>query len=148
MFSTLLAASCCGQALGSWSMISDESSRGSLSLTMTITATAKARSDLEVWTFYVQRAGGVSETTSQTLRFDGQDYSCGDLGLEEHPDTVASRRLDSRTVEVSYKKSGTATRRVLRMISVDGKRMTLEIYFKPENGRPIEQRLVFERQTP
>jgi hypothetical protein len=63
------------------------------------------------------REDGLLKTTSQTLHFDGKEYLCGDLGLEERPDTVISRKLGARTVEVSYTKSGRVTRRVVRTVS-------------------------------
>ena len=91
------------------------------------------------------RADGISETASQTLHFDGKEYPCGDLGLEERPDTVISRKLDARTAEVSYKKSGRVTRRVVRTVSADGKQMTLEVHITPEKGPAVERWLVFER---
>jgi hypothetical protein len=88
---------------------------------------------------------GISETTSQTLHIDGKEYPCGNLRLEERPDTVISRKLGARTTEVSYKKSGRVTRRVVRTVSADGKQMTLEIHIMPEKGPGLEHRLVFER---
>ena len=110
-----------------------------------ITAQYEVHSEAEIWTFYQVRADGISETTSQTLHFDGKEYPCGDLGFEEQPDTVLARKLGVRTVEVSYKKSGTVTRRVLRTVSADGKQTTLEVHITPEKGPRVEHRWVFER---
>jgi hypothetical protein len=91
------------------------------------------------------RSDGTSETTSQALRFDGKEYPCGDLGLEEGPDTVVSKKLDARTVEVSYKKSGRVTRRIVRAVSADGRHMTLEVRITPEKGPAVERLMVFAR---
>jgi hypothetical protein len=110
-----------------------------------ITARYGAHSDAEIWTFHRVRGDGTSETTSQTLRFDGKEYACGDLGLEEQPDTVISRKLDDRTAEVSYKKAGRITRRVVRMLSADGKQMTLKVHITADKGPVLEDWLVFER---
>jgi hypothetical protein len=141
----LLAASCRGQASGTWKMVSAKSRDSSGPLAKAITAQYEARSEAEIWTFYQVRADGISETTSQTLHFDGKEYPCGDLGLEERPDTVVSRKLGARTAEVSYKKAGRVARRVVRTISADGKQMTMEIRITPEKGLAVERRLVFER---
>src|SRR5262245_50828353 len=122
----LLAANCWGQALGAWKMVPGKSRLGSGSLTKAIAAQYEAHSDAEVWTFHLMRTDGTLETTSQTLHFDAKEYPCGDLGLEERPDTVVSRRVDARTAEVSYKKAGRVTRRVVRTVA-DGKKMTLEV---------------------
>jgi hypothetical protein len=105
MLWVLLAASCCGQELGTWKMIPAKCRFGSGPVAQAITARYEAHSDAEIWTFYRVRVDGTSETISQTLRFDGKEYPCGNLGLEEMPDTVISRRLDARTAEVSYKKA-------------------------------------------
>ena len=145
MLWVLLAASCWGQALGTWKMVPAKSRYSSGPLAKAITAKYEAHSEAETWTFYQVRADGISETTSQTLHFDGKEYPCGDLGLEERPDTVISRRLDARMAEVSYKKSGRVTRRVVRTVSADGKQMTLEVHITPEKGPMVERWLVFER---
>ena len=54
----------------------------------------EAHSKAEAWASYEIGADGISETTSQTLRFDGKEYPCGDLGLEDRPDTVVTTKLD------------------------------------------------------
>jgi hypothetical protein len=141
----VLGVSCCGQALDTWKMIPAKSRNSTGHLAKAITATYEARSGAEIWTFYQLGPNGISETTSQTVRFDGKEYSCGDLGLEERPDTVVSRKLDAQTAEVSYKKSGRVTRRVLRTFSADGKQMRLDIHITAEKGPAVEQWLVFER---
>jgi hypothetical protein len=105
----------------------------------------EAHPKAETWTLYQVRGDGISETTSQTLHFDGKEYPCGDLGLGDRPDTVVSRKLDARKAEVSYRKAGRVTRRVVRTVSADGKQVTLEVHVTPENGPPVERWLVFER---
>jgi hypothetical protein len=144
----LMAADCWGQALGTWRMIPAKSRQSSGPLAQAITVKYEARSkearpDAETWTFYLVRADGTSETTSQTLHFDGKEYPCGDLGLEERPDTVVSTRLDAIIAEVSYKKAGRVIRRVVRTVSADRKQMTLEIRITPIKGAPAEHLMVF-----
>ena len=141
----LLAANCRGQALGTWKMIPAKSGQGSGSLAKAITVTYEARSEAEVWTFHQVRTDGALETISQTLHFDGKEYPCGDIGLEERPDTVVSRKLDARTAEVSYKKSGRVTRLVVRTVSADGNQMTLAVRITPEKGPAAESLMVFAR---
>ena len=143
----LLAANCWSQALGTWNAKSRQSS-GPLTQAITVkyeASSTEAHAQAETWTFYEIRPDGMSETTSQTLRFDGKEYPCGDLGLEERPDTVVSTKLDARTAEVSYKKAGRVIRRVVRTVSTDGKQMTLEVHITPEKGPAVERWLVFER---
>jgi hypothetical protein len=146
----LLAANCWGQSLGTWKMIPAKSRQSSGPLAGAITVkyeahTKEAHPQAEIWTFYQVRGDGTSETTSQTLRFDGKEYPCGDLGLEDRPDTVVSTKMDTRTAEVSYKKSGRVTRRVVRTVSADGKQMTLDVRITPEKGPAAESLMVFAR---
>jgi hypothetical protein len=146
----LLAAACWGQVLGTWKMIPTKSRQSSGPISEAITIKyedhpKRAGSKTETWTYYQVRADGISETNSQTLRFDGKEYPCGDLGLEERPDTVVSRKLDGRTAEVTYRKLGRVTRRVVRTASGDGKQMTLDVRINPERGPALERLLVFER---
>ena len=86
------------------------------------------------------------ETVSQALYFDAKEHPCGDLGLEERPDTVVARKPAPRIADVTYTTSGRVARRVLRTVSEDGKQMTLDIRITPEKGAPVERRLVFERR--
>jgi len=144
----LLAANCWGQALGTWKMIPAKSRQSSGSLAQAITVKFEARSgevtpQAETWTFYEIRTNGISETTSQTLRFDGKQYPCGDLGLDEAPDTVVSTKPGARTAEVSYRKSGRVIRLLVRTVSADGKQMTLEVRITPDKGPVAESVMVF-----
>jgi hypothetical protein len=143
----LLGASCWAQdSLGTWKMNAEKSRfHGPPPKEMTVRYESQAEAD--IWTFYQVRADGNSETSSQTLHFDGNPYCCGDVGLEERPDTVVSRKPDARTAEVFYKKSGRVARRMVRTVSADGKEMTLDIRILPEKGPAVERRLVFERQA-
>jgi hypothetical protein len=146
----LLAVNCWGQALGTWKMIPAKSRQSSGPLAEAISVNYEAypkvdHPNAETWTFYQVRPNGISETTSQTLRFDGKEYPCGDLGLEEQPDTVASTKLDARTAEVSYKKSGRVIRRVVRTLSADGRQMTLEVRITPDKGPGTEHVMVFAK---
>src|SRR4029453_8027991 len=143
MLGLLLAASCAGQALGAWKM-NVAKSRFDNSPPKAVTARYEEQSEVEIWTFYQVRQDGEAETISQTLRFDGKEYPCGDLGLEDRPETVVSRK-DAWTAEVVYKKSGRVTRRLLRTVSADGREMRLDIRITPEKGKVVERRLVFER---
>ncbi len=67
------------------------------------------------------------------------------LRLPERPDSVVSRRLDGRTAEIVYKNAGRVVVRLVRTVSSDGKRMTLDIHIAPEKGPRPERTLVFER---
>ena len=144
-FWLLLAVTCSGQASGTWKLNSARSRFPDAPVPKSVTVRYELQPGGEVWTFYQVRADGVAETVSQALRFDGREYGCGGLGLDEQPDTVVSRKPDSRTAEVLYKKSGRLARRVVRTVSADGRQMTLEIRVIPERGPIREGKLIFER---
>ncbi len=143
----LLAAGCWGQAMGTWNMIPAKSRQNGSPLSKAITAKYEVRSEGEIWTFYEVRADGSAETTSQTLRFDGKEYPCGGLGLEERPDTVVAKKLGPEIAEVSYKKDGRVARRLVRTVAAEGKQMKLEVRITPEKGPVVERWLVFERSV-
>ena len=141
----LLAVTFSAQTLGTWKLRAGRSHFPEGPFAKPITVRYEIQRGGEVWTFYQVRSDGVAETVSQTLRFDGREYSCAGLGLEEQPDSVVSRKADSRTAEVLYKKSGRLARRVVRTFSADGNQMTLDIRLTPERGPVREGRLIFER---
>jgi hypothetical protein len=102
----LLAASCQSQdALGTWKMNAGKS-RFHGPPPKALTVRYEPQADAEVWTFNQDRADGNSETTSQTLHFDGKEYSCGDVGLEERPDTVLWRNSSLGRCESSVYAAG------------------------------------------
>jgi len=141
----LLAATCSGQVLGIWKLSVGRSRFPDGPFPKPITVRYDLQPGAEVWTFYQVRADGFAETISQTLRFDGKEYGCGGLGLEEQPDTVVCLKPDSYTAEVLYNKSGRVARRVVRTVSADGRQMALEIRVTPERGPVREGKLIFER---
>ena len=82
-----LTASCWSQESGNWKMIPAKCRFGSGPVAKAITARYEAHSDAEIWRFYRVRTDGTWET------FDGKEYPSGDLGFEEMPDTVVSRKM-------------------------------------------------------
>lgn len=147
MASVLLAASCFGQALGTWKMNPAKSWYPSGPLPKALTVRYEPHRGGEISTWYSVRADGTSDTTSRVLHFDGKEYACDDPSMPERPDTVVARRLDGRTAEIVYKNAGRVVVRLVRTVSADGKRMTLDIHIAPEKGPSPERTLVFEREN-
>jgi hypothetical protein len=85
MLWVLLAANCWGQASGTWKMVPAKSRQSSGPLAKAITAQYEVHSGAEIWTFYQVSVDGISETTSQTLHFDGKEHPCADLGWRSGP---------------------------------------------------------------
>src|SRR5690242_1791052 len=82
-FWLLLAVTCSGQASGTWKLNSARSRFPDAPVPKSVTVRYELQPGGEVWTFYQVRADGVAETVSQALRFDGREYGCGGLGLDE-----------------------------------------------------------------
>jgi hypothetical protein len=146
MLCVLLAAHGADPSAGIWKMNVAKSLFENKSRPKAMTVRYEPQADAEVWTFEQVGADGRAEMVSQTLRFDGKDYRCSDLGMEGKPDTVTARRPASGTAEVEYKASGRVIRRVVRTMSADGRQMRLEIRITPVEGQAVERRLVFEKE--
>ena len=100
----------------------------------------------EAYTTYETRPNGTSLTVSHLLRLDGKDYPC-DCAGSIITDTVASRRINVRTIEIMYRKSGRQAARIVRTITTDGNQMTLEIRIDRGQQPPLERKLAFEREA-
>jgi hypothetical protein len=62
-----------------------------------------------------------SSGVSWTAKFDGKNYPVKGSYTE---DSVSLKRIDDRTIEASYKASGTLSRVSKMRVSLDGKTMT------------------------
>ena len=100
--------------------------------------------------------GGVKVTTIQTdaqgdttnreytERYDGKEYDANSRG----GDTVRLKRIDSHTVEGTYKRNGKDRASFRRVASKDGKTLTVESHGESPNvkGQQYHDVRVFDRQ--
>ena len=78
-----------------------------------------------------------------TATADGKDYPYkGDPAA----DAISFRRIDASTVEASVKKGGKELHHATRVVSADGKTMTVTMTAKDAKGRAIHNVLVFDRK--
>lgn len=87
-------------------------------------------------------ASGAATRVEYTPPYDGKDYP---LTGSPSSDSVSMTRIDRWAVEAVEKKAGTPSFHVTRVISKDGKTMTVTSSGTNANGVAIRNVLVFER---
>jgi hypothetical protein len=88
---------------------------------------------------------GTRVITEYTAAFDGTDYPLkGSLVAN----TVALKRIDARTTERIDKKDGQIMLVYKRVVSADGKTMTITVDGVNAQGQTVSNLVVFEKQQP
>ena len=88
-------------------------------------------------------ADGTRTTTAYTANFDGKDYP---LTGSQIADTVSLKRIDARTTERTDKKGGKVAQTLRRVVSGDGKTMTVTTKGTNAQGQAVNNVIVFDRQ--
>ena len=92
-----------------------------------------------------QSVGADGHTTSlqYTANFDGKDYP---VTGSSTADTIALKRIDAHTGEATLKKGGKTVSTARRVVSQDGKTLTLTIKGTNAQGQPMHNVAVYEKQ--
>jgi hypothetical protein len=88
-------------------------------------------------------ADGTRTTTEYTAKFDGKDYP---LTGSQIADTVSLKRSNARTTVRTDKKGGTVAQTLRRVVSKDGKTMTVTTKGTNAQGQAVNNVAVFEKQ--
>ena len=88
-------------------------------------------------------ADGSRAATQYTANFDGKDYP---LTGSQVADTVSLKRVDPQITERTDKKAGAVAQTLRRVVSQDGKTMTVTVKGKNAQGQDVNNTLVFEKQ--
>ena len=88
-------------------------------------------------------ADGTRTATQYTANFDSKDNP---LTGSQIADTVSLKRIDQRTSERTDKKAGAVAQTLRRVVSQDGKMMTVTVKGKNAQGQDVNNTLVFEKQ--
>jgi hypothetical protein len=88
-------------------------------------------------------ADGKKVTVTYTANFDGKDYP---LTGSPMADTVSLKRRDARTTERTDKKGGKVVQVLTRVVSVDGKTMTVTLKGTNPQGQAVNNVIVFDKQ--
>jgi hypothetical protein len=88
-------------------------------------------------------ADGTRTTTQYTATFDGKDYP---LTGSQIADTVSLKRIDARTTERTDKKGDKVAQTLKRVVSQDGKTMTVTTKGTNAQGQAVNNVTVFDKQ--
>jgi hypothetical protein len=88
-------------------------------------------------------ADGTRTTTQYTANFDGKDNP---LTGSQMADTVSLKRIDARTTERTDKKGDKVAQTLRRVISQDGKTMTVTTKGTNAQGQAVNNVVVFDKQ--
>jgi hypothetical protein len=88
-------------------------------------------------------ADGTRTTTQYTATFDGKDYP---LTGSQIADTVSLKRIDARTTERTDKKGDKVAQTLKRVVSQDGKTMTVTTKGTNAQGQAVNNVVVFDKQ--
>ena len=88
-------------------------------------------------------AAGTPTMTGYTANFDGKDYP---LAGVPNADTVSLKRIDTRTTERTDKKDGKVVQTLTRVVSQDGKTMTVTSKGTNAQGQTVNNVAVWEKQ--
>ena len=88
-------------------------------------------------------ADGTRTTTQYTANFDGKDYP---LTGSQTADTVSLKRIDARTTDRTDKKGGKVAQTLRRVVSPDGKTMTVTVKGTNAQGQAVNNIVVFQKQ--
>ena len=109
------------------------------SLTVNVEPSGKGE---KVTTEFVN-ADGTRTTTEYTANFDGKDYP---LTGSQIADTVSLKRSNARTTVRTDKKGGTVAQTLRRVVSKDGKTMTVTTKGTNAQGQAVNNVALFEKQ--
>jgi hypothetical protein len=88
-------------------------------------------------------AEGQETTVEYTASYDGKDAPMTGSPVA---DTISIRRINETTSEATLKKAGQVVSVSTRVVSSDGKQMSVTTTGTGTKGQPIRSELVFERQ--
>lgn len=88
-------------------------------------------------------ADGKPTMTGYTASFDGKDYP---LTGSQIADKVSLKRIDARTTERTDKKDGKVAATLKRVVSQDGKTLTVTVKGTNAQGQAMNNVLVFDKQ--
>lgn len=88
-------------------------------------------------------AQGNQTHTGYQAKYDGKDYPF--TGTQNY-DAIALKRIDAHTIEGPRKKNGKVVDTARRVVSPDGKTLTLTTKGTNAQGQPVNDVAVFDRQ--
>ena len=141
-----LSAQASDPRIGTWKLNVAKSkySPGPAPQSLTVKVEPSGQGGEKVTAEFVNADG--TRTTVQYIEanFDGKDYPL--TGSQFGADTVSLKRIDKWTTERTDKKGSTVIQTLKRVVSQDGKTMTVTTKGTNEQGQAMNNVAVFERQ--
>jgi hypothetical protein len=88
-------------------------------------------------------ADGKEMSMHVTIKYDGKDHT---VTGNPDGDAIAAKVIDAHTTEFTLKRSGKAVGTVRRVVSADGKTLTVNNKGTHPDGKAYDDTLVFDRQ--
>jgi len=88
-------------------------------------------------------ANGSTTNMEYTANFDGKDYP---VTGSPTADAISLKRVNASTVEATLRKDGKVVSTARRVVSKEGKTMTLTITGTTADGKPMKNVAVYEKQ--
>ena len=107
------------------------------------TLTIESSGESEKVTSEITGADGARTVIVYTAAYDSKDYPVTGSNVA---DTVSLKRIDARTSERTDKKGGKVVQTFRRVVSSDGKTMTVTIKGTNDKGQAMNNVVVFDKQ--
>ena len=97
----------------------------------------------------VKRSGETIDSTGAktswgyTAEYDGKDYT---VTGNPNADMISLKKVNDRTVDATLKKGGKVVTHARRVVSADGKTLTLTIKGKNEKGQNVDNVHVYDKE--
>lgn len=89
-------------------------------------------------------ADGQTVSFTYTANYDGKDYPI--TGNNPNADAISLKRINDYTTEASLKKGGKTTGTARRVVSKDGKTLTITLTGNTPDGKRMRNILVYDKQ--
>ena len=141
MGSTALAAGAAGD--GNWKLNAQKSSFSPGPAPENLMTTFETSGDTVKWKSSRMGNDGKPAVATFEAKYDGKDYP---VSGSPTADTVTLRRIDGRTTERVNKKAGRVVTTERREVAADGKSYVTTVTGTTSDGKPVNNRMVFDRQ--
>jgi hypothetical protein len=138
-----VAAQASNPRLGTWQLNVEKSQYNPGPAPQRVTMTIEAAGEGEKATTEGVNAAGAPTRTEYTAQYDGKDSP---LTGSQNADTVSLKRIDARTLERTDKKGDKVVATSTRVVSEDGKTMTVTTTGTNAQGQAMNNVTVWEKQ--
>jgi hypothetical protein len=129
--------------IGTWKLNVEKSKYSPGPAPQSVTMKIEAAGEGEKATTEGVNAAGTATMTQYTAQYDGKDYP---ITGSQNADTVALKRIDARTLERTDKKGDKMVATSTRVISADGKTMTVTTKGTNAQGQAVNNVTVWDKQ--